>query len=394
MKRQLALLRFAWGSGRRRAGRTLAILCALALVTFAYAAVLFLTEALRQEYRHAAVSLPDLTVQKLVAGRPGLISETNLSAIRQIPGVVEVRSRVWGYYFVPAMSGNFTVVGVDPEGGGLKRDQTLVISRGRPLEPGASGEVVLGESLAGFLGLEVGDAMTLPVEATTKRLEVVGIFRSSVALWTADVLLMSLADAREFLPVPPGWATDLAVYLSTPDEAVVAARKIAELFPGIRILDRELMNRTYDLTFDTRGGMMGAMLLPALVAFLILAWDRLTGVGPLERREVGVLKALGWRTSDVLLARLWENALIGVHGALLGILAAYLYVFHAQAPGLAEVLLGWSSLYPALDLVPAVDAGQVFALLCLVVVPYLAAGLVPAWTVATRDPHELLRGTS
>ena len=154
------------------------------------------------------------------------------------------------------------------------------------------------------------------------------------------------------------------------------------------------MSRTYDLTFDTRGGMMGAMLLSALVAFLILAWDRLTGVGPGERREIGVLKAVGWRTGDVLIARLWENTVIALYGAVPGILAAYGYVFLARAPGLDEVLLGWSSIYPALRLTPAVDPGQFLVLLCLVVIPFVAASLVPAWRTATHDPHSLLRGVS
>lgn len=392
MKRQLALIRFALGSAHRRAGRTLSLVAALALVTFSYSSVLFLTEALRREFRLAANALPDLTVQSLVAGRPALISEEGLPAIASIAGVVEVKPRVWGYYFVPAMSGNFTVVGVDTDAESVRRDLALVLLEGNL--PGASGEVVLGESLAAFLGLEITDAVTLPVGRAMKRLELVGTFRSQVALWTSDVILMSVADAREFLQVPPGHATDFAVQLSTPDEATVAARKIAELLPSARIVDRQLMSRTYDLTFDTRGGMMGAMLLSALVAFLILAWDRLTGVGPGERREIGVLKAVGWRTGDVLIARLWENTVIALYGAVPGILAAYGYVFLARAPGLAEVLLGWSSIYPALRLTPAVDPGQLLVLLCLVVIPFVAASLVPAWRTATHDPHGLLRGVA
>jgi ABC-type lipoprotein release transport system permease subunit len=392
MKRQLALIRFALGSARRRSGRTLSLVAALALITFSYASVLFLTEALRREFRMAALALPDLTVQSLVAGRPALIAEEQLPAIASIAGVVAVQPRVWGYYFVPAMSGNFTVVGVDTDAETVRRDLSLVLLEGRL--PGAAGEVVLGESLAAFLGLEITDAVTLPVGRAMKRLELVGTFRSQVALWTSDVILMSVADAREFLQVPPGQATDLAVRLSTPDEASVAARKIAELLPSARIVDRQLMSRTYDLTFDTRGGMMGGMLLSALVAFLILAWDRLTGVGPGERREIGVLKAVGWRTGDVLIARLWENTVIALYGAVPGILAAYGYVFLARAPGLGEVLLGWSSIYPALRLTPAVDPGQFLVLLCLVVIPFVAASLVPAWRTATHDPHSLLRGVS
>lgn len=392
MKRQLALIRFALGSAWRRAGRSCSLLASLGLVTFALSSVLFLTEALRREFRAAAGALPDLTVQHLAAGRPALIAEKEAAAIAALAGVVTVQPRVWGYFFVPSLSGNFTVVGVDTGTEAVQRDLALVVTKGRLPRPGASGEVVMGEALVAFLGLDLGDAITLPLGRTEKRLQLVGVFRSEVALWTADVILMSVADAREFLQVPPGLATDLAVRLSTPDEATVAARKINELMPNARIVDRQLMSRTYDLTFDTRGGMVGAMLLPALVAFLVLAWDRLTGVGPGERREIGVLKAVGWCTSDVLMARLWENTVIAIYGAAPAIVAAYLYVFHLRAPGLAGVLLGWSSLYPALRLTPAVDAAQVVVLLSLVVIPFVAASLVPAWRTATHDPHGLLRG--
>ncbi len=394
MRRHLALARFALGSGGRRAGRTLTLTLALALVTAAFSAVLFLTEALRREYRLGVGLLPDLTVQRLVAGRPGLIAEAHARAIAAIRGVTRVEPRVWGYYFVPALAGNFTVVGADFAGPSAGVNPGVVLGEGRLPGRGATGEAVLGEALAGFLGLSVGDAIELPVGNGSQRFEVVGLFRSSVALWSADVLLLSLEDARRFLQVPEGEATDLAVRLSTPDEATVAAGKIAELVPGARIVDRQLLDRTYDLTFDTRGGLMGAMLLPALAAFLVLAWDRLTGVGPGERREIGVLRAVGWKTSEILEARLWENLLIGAYGAGLGLLGAYGYVFLLGAPGLREVLMGWSSLYPAFDLAPAVTAGQVLVVGTLVVVPFVTLSLVPAWHATTRDPHGLLRGTT
>lgn len=394
MKRHLALLGFAVGSALRRTGRTLSLGAALALVTFAFASVLFLTEALRGEFRQGLAALPDLTVQQLVAGRPSLVEESETAWIAKMPGVTAVRPRVWGYFFVPALAGNFTVVGVDFERDWEQLGGHLTVGPGRLPEPGRSEEAVMGEALARFLGLDLGNAITVPVGSTFQRLELVGVFRSDVALWSADVILANESDARVLLQIPEGAATDLGIWLSTPDEGVVVARKIADRLPGVRIVDRQLMSRTYDLTFDTRGGMMGMMLLPALVAFLVLAWDRLTGVGAGERREIGVLKAVGWQTGDLLLARLWENTILAVGGAGVGIVAAYVHVFWAGAPGLAEVLLGWSSLYPALRVTPAVDGAQLVALLCLVGAPFIAASLVPAWRAATRDPHSLLRGGS
>lgn len=394
MKRQLALIRFALGSARRRAGRGLALAVALALVTFAVSAVLFLAEALRWEFHRGTAALPDLTVQCLAGGRPALVPEAWAATLTNLAGVRAVQPRVWGYYFVPALAGNFTVVGVGTGPGQPPPDAPLVVGAGRFLQPEQRGEVVMGEALAAFLGLEVNDVIELPAGTASQRLEIVGLFRSSLGLWTADVILMGLDDARSLLQIPADQATDLAIHLGTPDEAVVAARKIAALLPGTRILDRQLMDRAYDLTFDTRGGILGALLLPALVAFLVLAWDRLTGVGPGERREIGALKAMGWQTSDVLLARLWESAVIGLHGTLAGMALAYGFVFPAGAPGLARTLFGWSSLYPAFHPTPAVTAGQLLVLLALVVVPFIAVSLVPAWRAATHDPLALLRGVT
>lgn len=392
MRRHLALIGYALGSARRRGGRNVAILLGLVLVTFAFSAVLFLTEALRREFRVAAEALPDIIVQRLGAGRPALIELSDVGFIEEIPGVVSAEPRVWGYYFMPALTGNLTVVGVNTDTEKVQRDLSLVIEKGRIPRGAGSGEAVFGKALAAFFGLEIEDEIKLAVGESGKWLKPVGLFRSESAVWTADVVLTSVADARELLLVPEGFATDVAVRVCTPDESVVVARKIAEHLPDARIIDRQLMRRGYDLTFDTRAGIMAAMLLPALLAFLLLAWDRLSAVGPVERREIGVLKAIGWRTSDVIAARLWESALLGFLGAVIGMVVAYVYVFHARAPGLASVLFGWSTVYPALDLTPAVDLVQILALVCVVVLPFVGASAVPAWRTAISDPHESLRG--
>jgi len=359
-----------------------------------FSSVLFLTDALRLEYRTTADAMPDLIVQRLVAGRPALIEEREAEAIRPLPAVASVVPRVWGYYFVPSLSGNLTVVGADVDRSEVRRDLALAVTRGRDLQRDGTGEMVLGEALAGFLGLEIEDELGIPVAGETVFLELVGTFRSESALRTADVLLVNETDARRLLQVPAGHATDIAVRLTTPDESIVVARKIAERLAGTRIIDRKLLRRAYDLTFDTRGGILAAMLLPALLAFLVLAWDRLAGLGPAERREIGVLKAIGWETSDVLAMRMWESALLAAAGAAVGVAGAYLLVFQAGAPGLSSLLLGWSAIYPPLDLVPAVDLAQGLALVCATVVPFVAVSVVPAWRAATLDPDQAMRGTA
>lgn len=383
--RQLALADHAVGALGRRRLRTVTLGLGLAFVVALYTSVLFVTDSLKHEFELGARALPELTVQRLVAGRPALVPVAAAKAIGRIPAVAAARPRVWGYLFVPSLPGNLTVIAGQ---GDLRR----AIARGRALRVGGRGEAVLGEALASFLGLRVGDEIELPGPDESVALRIAGVFRSESALRTADVLLVGEADARAILGVPLDQATDIAVRLTNPDEARVVASKIADQLPGARVLDKSLQRRTYALTFDGRAGLLAAALLPALAALLLLAWDRLTSLGELERREIGLLKTMGWLTRDVLAARVWESLIVSAAGAVLGVAAAYGYVFLARAPGLGPILFGWSSLYPPLDLVPVVDLEQVLAILSGVVVPFVAVSIVPAWRVAVVDPDRSMRG--
>ena len=385
MKRQLALLDFAMGALRRRAGKSIALTLGLAFVVALFGSALLLTDALRREYARGAVAMPDLTVQQLVAGRPTLIDANVAERLGDIPTVRSVRARVWGYLYFLAVESNVTVVGLEPGEG-----DRLALSAGRL--PRRDNEVAIGTAVSDMLALRVGDEIGIPVEGEVRFSRVVGTFGEGTEARTADLIVTTPEHARRLLGVPEGMATDLAIDLTTPDEAAVVTARIAERVPGARVLDRRLLTRTYELTFDTRGGLLALLLLPALAAFLLLAWERLTGLGADERREIGVLKAIGWGTADVLAARMWESASIATVGTALGVVVAYLYVFVADAPGLLDALLGWSAIRPRMHLVPALDAVQAFSLIAAVVIPFVAVSVVPAWRAAMVDPDQATRG--
>jgi len=222
----------------------------------------------------------------------------------------------------------------------------------------------------------------------------VGLFGHESALYEGDVLVTDVVTARSLLNLRDNEVTDLAVWIATPDEATVIAKKIAALMPQARILDKELMSRAYELTFNMRGGTVAAMLLPAFLAFLLLAWDRLTSLGSLARREVAVLKAIGWENSDILGARMWESTLLAVSATAAGMILAYVYVFLAGAPLMSSALFGWSAIYPVLHLTPAVDLVQVLSLVAWIVVPFVTLSVVPAWRAAVVPPGEAVRGAT
>jgi len=136
---------------------------------------------------------------------------------------------------------------------------------------------------------------------------------------------------------------------------------------------------------------MTAVLMGALLAFLIFAWDKASGLGAEERREIGILKAIGWETSDVILMRFWEGMVVSLSSFLAGLLLAYVHVFFTSAILFEPVLKGWAVLYPRFNPVPFVDASQVAALFFLTVLPYTISTLIPSWRSATVDPDSVMR---
>jgi ABC-type lipoprotein release transport system permease subunit len=385
-----SLLAYALAALGRRRARSLALGGGLAFAVALVAAVLFLVESLRAEADRARAAQPDIVVQKLVGGRPATIPASECSKLNDIPSVRDVVPRVWGYIFLPALQGNVTVVGV-AKGVPPISVANGVLHSGRDLQPNAH-EMIAGVELAHFLGMLPGDELGLPsADPRARPMKLVGTFRSSLDLWTSDVIVVDEDDARALLGVPEGDATDIAVTLANPSEARVVARTIVDRLPGARVIERDLLERVYHLAYGRRAGLVLGASIPAILALLVLAWDRASGIGGDERREIAILKAIGWSTSDVLWAKLFEAIIVGAVATALGLLIGYAWVFWFGAPGLRPALVGWSVLYPRAALTPMVDVAQLVGISLAVLGPFVLLSIVPAWRAATADPLESMR---
>jgi len=326
-----------------------------------------------------------------VAGRPSAISAAAAESVRSFSSVRAVVPRVWGYLFLPGVGGNLTIVGVPPGEPALTAAHGA-LAAGRDIVPG-SHEMIAGSGLASALGIDVGDRLGLPSpDPDAAPLKLVGTFASSVDMFTSDVVMCDEADARALLGMPAGEATDLAIWLGNPEEAHVVAGKVLAALPGSRVIEKSLLPRIYALTYGRRAGLFLAAAIPALLALLVLAWDRASGLGPDERREIAILKAVGWSTDDVLSVKLLESLFVSLLAACLGLALAYVWVFPLGAPGLRPVLAGWSVLYPSAKLTPEVDLTQLITLAFAVVAPFVGLSIMPAWRAATMDPMESMRG--
>ncbi len=387
---------WAYASGmwwrRRRHNIPVALLLALLLALLGGA--LLTAGALEAAVLDSARALPAITVQRLQGGRLAPIPTERVYAIAELPGVDWARARLWGYqYFEPAGI-TFVLVGLDPWLDAYRPQLTRVLERIDADALNRRGGALIGKGVQRALA-EVyhhPDALELQLpDGSRRRLPVVGRFRDDTALLSGDLVLTSRAVAREALGLEPGAATDIVVAVPNPDEVPVLVRKIQQRFADVRLVTRAQLVRSYRSLFDTRAGLLLGLYAIVLAGFLILVLDRAAGLSAAERREIGMLKAVGWSTAAVVRVKLIEALTTGLVGVGLGLALALSWVFWLDAPGLLAVFSGWERVRPGYALPATLDASALLLTALLGLATYLAAALVPAWRAAARDPDEVLR---
>ena len=373
IEKQSCLIDYTLASLARRKAKNVGLLFIFALLVFVLASVMLFSHALRHEARTVLVGAPEVVLQRMVAGRHDLIPPGYLERLGRIRGVHSQEGRLWGYYYDPVVKANYTFM--------VPNAEEIV-----------AGRIVIGPAMARVRGLAAGDVLTLRAyTGTLTRFTIAHILPQASELVSADLVLMAADDFRRFFAMPAGHFTDIALRVVNPLEVRNVAAKLAAQFPDSRPILREEMLRTYESIFSWREGLVLVLASLALLAFVIFAWDKASGLAADEKREIGILKAIGWETGDVIRMKFWEAALVSFFAFVIGYLAAYVHVFHYSSALFAPVLKGWAVLYPRFELAPVIDGFQVATLFFLTVFPYAAATLVPIWRAAITDPDAVMR---
>lgn len=376
ISRHINILDFTLGSMLRRKRKNAALLLVYAAMVFVLGSIMFLTASLKKEAALILSDSPDVIIQRQIGGRHAPVPIGYLKDATAIRGVSSGMARVWGYYFDPVAGANYT----------------MAASPAAVAFHPKKGEIVIGSGISTARRAYENDIMTFKAHGgQSLNLRIIKVLSSESELVAADLVIMEESDARELLGVPAGFATDMVLKVNNQSELNTIAKKLAERFPDTRpILKQELL-RTYDAIFDWRGGMTIAAVFGAVLAFVIFALDRASGLSAEERREIGILKAVGWETSDVMAAKFWEGAAISLTAFLIGVMSAYVHVYYFSAGLFAPALMGWSVLYPELLLRPSFDYYRLATLFFLTVLPYTASTVIPSWRAATVDPDTIMR---
>ena len=262
------------------------------------------------------------------------------------------------------------------------------VLEGRWLESGATDEAVIDSGLADESGLRVGDRATLATDTGQREFEVVGIAASTgrppypiwdpAAVYVTPTTLASIGSAAEVSSL-------LAVRLVDPEGAMAVLREVnaGHEEPLVRGVTRwQEIDRAIREAARLKVIVLSTFSMFALLAVGFIVANVVSGQVLSQRREIGLLKAVGFTSRDATLLFAGQQLLLGLGGIAIGVMAGVL-----TAPfWLGDIARQLGQ--PASRSANPVDLAIVVV---GVLVLLLAFTLTPAWRAGRLSTIEALR---
>lgn len=373
LSREFLILDYVFTRFRRSKLKWFGLFMLFTLVISFFGSLFFFSDALNHQVESLMQTSPDIVIQRQSAGRQINIDMSHLKSLSNIRGVSEAVGRLWGYYYDPALGSTYTVI--------APNDQ-------KPTD----GTAKIGAGVARAWNMGKGDIISLiDFEGNPKPFRVKQILDSSSEMATADYFQINKKDFHLLFNFPQNEVTDMGLMVPQPAERPNVARKVKELLPDCRVVLKEDILNMYSMIFGWRTSIFTAILLVGLIALLIFCVDQMSGLWSGEAREVALLRAMGWTTTMVMRAKIYEVGAVVFFSYFVGASFAWLHIFLFNGGFLARALRGWSVIFSKSPLPPAVQAETLFLLFCLTAVPLLTVALIPIWKISNTEPEKFLR---
>ena len=199
--------------------------------------------------------------------------------------------------------------------------QRSIVSGGHYID--GAGQTIIGSGLAADLKLAVGDTLKVVSQASDgslqlKKFEIVGIFRTGVSTLDDKVFQIPISDAKAFLRTAGG-AQSIIIMLNDYHAADRVAARISALLkdpslavtPWTQIGDYGRLIRLEEKIFNVLFVIvlfLGAFIITNIMTMVVLE----------RRKEIGILKSMGFANGEVLVLFLWEGVFLGIWGSVIG----------------------------------------------------------------------------
>ncbi len=290
------------------------------------------------------------------------------------------------------------VLGVNPDQKQVGPGKILLegLISGRVFNVDESGVTVVDRHYAAIFNLTPGDTVTIG----EREFQVIGIVDQQGGSQAGVAnLYIPLFEAQGLVDMNAGNVNQIYARIADASRIEAVAAELTNLLGPISIMSQESI-------FQVMGGIARISSKFSMIASLVgmsgglaLAWVALAGLITERRKEIGIMKAVGWRSRDVIRVFMGEILLLGLSGGLLGIVlgsgsAAVIGYLPAPIVSINETLPGLTAAVLPLEvnrLSATVTPDSLGLALVIAVMGAVLAGWYSVWQAARLKPMRALQ---
>lgn len=382
MNKHINLLVLATENLLRHRTKTVVVCLCIVAIVLPFITAIAISEGVRAQSQASVEAGADLYLTFDEFGRNSAIPLKYLSEIKKIFGVKKAVPRIIGRAFLQDKLA--VIVGIDKED--VPESATCI--SGKMFEH--PNEVVVGQELADHFRLKAGDQFSMRGQQR-KTFTVVGFFTAESSIWGASMMFMSLNDAGELFG-RMGVASDIQIY-SLPGHNSEIATDLHDILQNepYRLQDKHTVELYFKKGFMLKEGVFSALYVVAFalgVPAILVA----SGFGLSERkREIGIMKATGWHTLEVLELISLEQLLISLMGATIAIVLSILWVKALNGAGIAQFFIAEITMLPKFTLPARFLPMPCFLSFFFALMLTMSGSIYSSWKASTEPPVTAMR---
>ena len=363
------------------------------LIVFLISSVLFISNSLKKEAFSTLENQSDFVIQKINSGK---ILDTPISWVEDfssINGIKNTQQRVYGqYYFMPENI-YFTIVGIDLFEENTNKNLRELLKILNISDFLKNDSMIIGNGIKKiFDKYHYFDSYDFKL--SNNKLTTVKIFKDlppEANLVANDLIIMDINLAKRILNINEENSTDIVLNVPNNLERQNIKEQLILKHSNIRILQKESLKKEYENMFNYKGGIFLVLFIVVIFTFILILYQRYSMISSNDKKEIGILKAVGWSIKDIIRLKIIENFIVGFMAFIIGIIISYIFVFILNAPILKNIFIGFSNIQNDFILNPNIDFTIIVTLFLFFIIPFLSAILIPVWKISVIDANESMK---
>ncbi len=325
-----------------------------------------------------------------------------LSKISKEPAVKSVceRTKTFGMASTASKSAGIMVNGIDPV-----REKTvtgiwkkIVKGGGTYFESNKRNRIVISEKLAKKLKARIKSKIVITFQdydgnLTGASFKVEGIYRTQNSMFDKQNVFVRKTDLDKLLNMPSHSAHEIAIVLKNYKQTGAEVERIKRLTPDYLVQGWPEIDPYLQVSASMVDFMLYIFMLIILIALGFAIVNTMLMVILERTKELGMIMAIGMNKFKVFKMIFYETTLLGIIGALVGIVisAAFTLYFGRYGIDISIVGKGFEAMGYGTVMKPYLELTDYFQVLIMVIITGLIASVFPTIRALKMKPVEAIR---